>query len=161
VCDKIHSLTFKNMIMSELMNETKEVESKCDEQDFAELMETYEQIPNKRCLNKEEQDLKKEIVSFLYYEKKMRDVEIGKILRVPQTQIGSWRRRENLPANRKDKMVIEEKLPAQKRGDYYRSPEEIEKVVRFIVRARSVIDGEAQDSNGKSTSLRKILDKEV
>lgn len=55
-------------------------------------------------------------------------------------------------------MVKEEKPPIQKRGDYYRSPEEIERVVRFVLIAQSVIKGNSEGSKEEHTSLRKILD---
>lgn len=146
------------------MSENIYIESESDNEDdekeqyFVDLMEAYEQIPDKRNLNKDERNLRKEIMNFLYHEKKMRDEEIGGVLQVPQSQVGTWRRGENLPTNKKNKMVKERKTPVQEKVDYYRSPEEVERVVRFILIAKSVIKDNSEDSKEKSISLRKILD---
>jgi hypothetical protein len=148
--------------MSELMPENTWVEDEgsIDEKEeyFNGLMETYEQIPDKGNLEKEERDLREKIMGFLYHEKKMRDGAIAVALQVSERQVGTWRRKEGLATNKKNKMVKEEKPPIQKRGDYYRSPEEIEKVVRFVLKAQSVIKEKAEGSKKEHTSLRKILD---
>lgn len=47
-------------------------------------------------MEKEERDLREEIMGFLYHEKKMRDGAIAVALQVSERQVGTWRRKEGL-----------------------------------------------------------------
>lgn len=128
------------MLEKRLEKTTQEESFECSDEYLDSLLEANIQIGKKPSYTREESELKNDIKSILYHQKKLPDSQIAEILNVENSTISLWRLKHHLPSNSLHARRKEEEVNIIKH-EYPKTERELQLVREFLIKAIARYNG--------------------
>lgn len=128
------------MLEKRLEKNTNEESYEFSDEYLDSLLEKNIEIGKKPSYTREESQIKGEIKSILYHQKKLSDLQIAEILDVDESTISLWRLKNHLPSNSPHARKKDEDVNMVKH-EYPKTERELQLVREFLIKAIARYNG--------------------